>query len=207
MALFPLFVNIEGRSCLVFGGGNVALRKIRTLLAAGAHVRVRSVEYVPELLKMAEKGQIVFEEDRPVKALVQDAFLVVCATSDPDFNDAVACICREKRIPVNCASGKGVSSFIFPSLILKDNISIGISLQPPAPSLSKQIREDIEDTLPDWYGVLGKSLAAYRSLLKSLVPDEEARHKIMARLTRYGLDHEGDIPEEIFYSMIKEVCP
>ncbi len=203
MALFPLFVNLEGQPCLVFGGGKVALRKIRTLLAAGAHVRVRSVDYVPELLKMAENGKIVFEEDRPIDELIRDVFLVICATSDTDFNDTVARTCRKKKVPVNCASGKGESSFIFPSLILKDNISIGISLQPPAPSLSRQIREDIEEALPDWYGALGKSLAAYRSLLRPLVADEEARHTLMACLTRYGLEHEGDIPAEVFYSMIR----
>ena len=204
MALFPFFVNLEGRRCLVFGGGKVALRKIRTLLAVGARVEVCSLQYEPEIMALASKGAVCLKDGQTDPgALTQNVSLVVCATSDKAFNERISRLCRSREIPVNCATGEDNSTFIFPSLVVMEGISVGICLQPPAPSLSKKIREDIEAALPPWYSALGRQLAMYRSLLRPMVDDETKRSRIMARLTSYGLEHEGNIPLEIFYEIVE----
>ena len=89
-------------------------------------------------------------------------------------------------------------------LILKAGLSVGISVDPPAPSLSQKVRQDIEARLPDWYGSLGQRLAACRKRLKELEPDARVRSRIMGRLTEYGLAHEGRISDSVFDKIIDE---
>lgn len=221
MALFPMFVDLSEQYCLVLGGGRVALRKIRTLIAAGADVHVWSEEICEDIHRLAEEGSLKLEDrSRPAEHFLSGAFLVVCATSDHEFNRNMVILCRERHIYVNCAtsealedensfghiSGKKVTntSFVFPSLIMRDNISIGISTWPSVPSLSKHIREQLDHELPLWYDSFGRSLAEYRTRLRRLVSDPCARGRVMGRLTEYGIYHEGNMPEKIFIDFVNE---
>ncbi|MBS5521447.1 MAG: bifunctional precorrin-2 dehydrogenase/sirohydrochlorin ferrochelatase [Clostridiales bacterium] len=221
MALFPMFVDLSGRYCLVLGAGAVALRKIHTLLAAGARVHVWSKEVCEDIVCLAGEGKVILEDGNiSPKSLIPKAFLVICATSDPDFNERMLCLCRQCHIFVNCATenrdakenGSGGplmesgydTSFIFPSLIVRDTISVGISTFPPAPSLSRYIRQRLDACIPGWYGRLGRSLYKYRKRLRKFNLTQPGRARIMERLTEYGLSHEGNIPGEIFLKYLNE---
>ncbi|MBB5265938.1 siroheme synthase-like protein [Catenibacillus scindens] len=204
MALFPMFVNIRGRYCLVLGGGCVALRKIRTLLLAGGEVHVCSREYAPPLTEMAAEGKVFFEGADALEECLSKAFLVVCAASDQNFNERIARLCQSRRIPVNCATSEKLSTFIFPSVVMSGPVAVGICVDPPAPSLSAHIRREIESFLPEWYGPLGEELGKLRVLLRPMVASGECRRRIMERLTDYGLEHQGHIPMTVFYNFIEE---
>lgn len=210
MALFPMFMDIKGRYCLILGGGSVALRKAQTLLLAGGEVHIWSRDVCEGLFELSECAQVRLEDRASdPKALIQRAFLVVCATSDFEFNNEMLGFCRDKGIFVNCATNEGpageeggATEFIFPSLIVRDTVSVGISTMPVAPSLSKHLRLKLEEQLPQWYGVLGKSLANYRQRLRGMALKNCERARIMGELTEYGICHEGDIPEEMFETIV-----
>ena len=221
MALFPMFVDLSGRYCLVLGAGAVALRKIHTLLAAGARVHVWSKEACEDIVRLAGEGKVILEDGNiSPKDLIPKAFLVICATSDPAFNEHMLCLCRQCHIFVNCATENGAAkengstgplmesghdtSFIFPSLIVRDTVSVGISTFPPAPSLSRHIRQRLDACIPGWYGKLGRSLYKYRKRLQKFNLTQPGRARIMGRLTDYGLSHEGNIPGEIFLKFLNE---
>ena len=217
MALFPLFLDLNGRDCLVLGGGAVAARKAERLALFGGRVRVWAREYGDAIRTLADRRQVVLLEPQLLpQKLAAQAFLVVCATSDAALNADIRRYCLEHRIFVNSATTDdtggaggdaceyGDTAFIFPSLILKAGLSVGISVDPPAPSLSQKVRQDIEATLPDWYGSLGQRLAACRKRLKELEPDARVRSRIMGRLTEYGLEHEGRISDSVFDKIINE---
>lgn len=221
MALFPLFVDVENRMCLVFGGGKVALRKIRTLLGAGAEVHVWSKHICEDIRRLADTGELHIQSlDCSPESLLSQAFLVICATSDHGFNSRMVRLCHQLHIYVNCATEAKYggepyegyyteenmrdTSFIFPSLVVRDTVSVGISTHPPVPSLSKHLRSQLNRELPLWYGTLGRRLSDFRLRLRTLVPEVSGRTKVMDRLTEYGIRHEGNISEEVFMKFIDE---
>lgn len=219
MALFPMFVDLSGRFCLVLGAGGVACRKIYTLLAAKGAVHVWSKKVCDDILLLASEGRVVIEDAaKPPEPLIARAYLVVCATNDVEFNEKIVGLCQKLHVFVNCAAGENVqgcldtsedakerdTSFIFPSLLVRDTISVGISTFPPVPSLSRSLRQRLEKDIPVWLGIFGKNLYMYRCRLGGFKLDQPGRAAIMGRLTEYGLNHEGKIPEEIFMKFVHE---
>ena len=98
MAYFPMFVELEGRPCLIVGGGAVALRKARRLLPYGPCLTVVAQSFVPEL-EALEGAALCRRAFRPRD--VEGQALVVAATGDGALNREIAALCRARRIPVN----------------------------------------------------------------------------------------------------------
>ena len=196
MPAFPLFVTLEHRRCLVCGGGKVALRKINTLLKFGADIRVLSEEVCDPIRSLLENSEAAV---RAAMGTLEDelsaAFLVVCATDDEFFNHQTARMCREWGVWVNSATSAGDSSFIFPAVVVREDICVGISTGGEAPSLSKHMRVQAEAHIPVWYGRLGKRLETIRGMLKSRINSPAQRSRLMGIFTEYGLSHEGEIPD------------
>lgn len=222
MAGFPMFVSLSGRLCLVVGGGSVALRKINTLLQFDADVRVYARDADCRIRQLAENGRITLLAQEislpgqeisccpgetsggaPDDHFLDGAFLVICATDDAELNHDIARRCHERRIPVNSATGARDSTFIFPSVIVRDDITVGISTSGQAPALSRHIRQELEAALPEWYGILGQRLAVYRERLRGLCGAPKVRGEIMKALTEYGLSHGGEVPEPVFLELVE----
>ena len=203
MAGFPMFVNLEGRRCLVVGGGSVAYRKICTLLKFDADVWVYARQRDDRVAQLADEGKIRLADCCcGIDILVDGAFLVVCATDDANFNHEVAKRCRELSIPVNCATGNEDSTFIFPAVVVREDMTVGISTDGCAPALTSHIRKELDAALPLWYGSLTKRLAVLREMVRERFDDVQMRSRMMNELTQYGLTHEGEITDEVF----DEIC-
>ena len=177
MAHFPVFIDIEDRVCLVVGGGQVALRKVKTLLDYGARVRVTAIEICPEICRLVPEerrrlGPVADEE-------MAGALLVVAATADRDENRRIGDYCRRKRILVNVVDEPDECTFLFPSTVRRGDISIGINSGAKSPGVSAYIRGRIDRFLPDDYGRINDQMADLRALLKETVPVREERRKIL----------------------------
>ena len=117
MPAFPLFIDLTGRKVLVFGGGQVALRKIQTLLLFQASVEVSAPKLCEELEAMIDggtvkKAEITINFDGEEVPSVMDVFMVICATDNEIFNHRMAKKCRDMQIPVNSATSATDSDFI-----------------------------------------------------------------------------------------------
>ena len=99
--LYPIFMNLEDKPCLVVGGGQVALRKVEGLLEVGASIMVLSPQALPELQAMAQEGRIRLLERPFHEELVVGHWLVFCATDDEEVNRAVYEACEKSNIPAN----------------------------------------------------------------------------------------------------------
>lgn len=169
----------------------------------------------PVILPPADANSLLTQENAGVLggtsgaahdvSFLDGAFLVICATDDAELNHEIARLCRERHIPVNSATGTGDSTFIFPSVIVRDDITVGISTSGQAPALSRHIRQELETALPEWYGVLGQRLAAYRVRLGGLCGVPAVRGEIMKALMAYGLSHGGEVPEAVFLELLERV--
>ncbi|MBU1904988.1 MAG: hypothetical protein KJ573_15530, partial [Proteobacteria bacterium] len=86
MSYYPIFLQIEGMRVLVVGGGNVAQRKVETLLESGASIFIVSKELTPELKRLVDNGDVRFLGEEMKDEFFDDAFIVIAATDDKDLN-------------------------------------------------------------------------------------------------------------------------
>ena len=166
-AYYPMCLNLKGRTCIVVGGGRVALRKVRKLLEYGADVRVISPELCPELAGLLAEGKIQVNSRPYQPGDLRQAWLAFAATGDPDTNQRVAAEARTWRIWVNVASDAENSDFILPSSGRRGNITIAVSTDGVSPALARKIRTRLENTIGNEYAILLELVGEVRAEIKN----------------------------------------
>lgn len=208
MAYFPLFIELEAKPCLIVGGGPVALRKAEKLLSYGAFLTAVAPDFATGWEALPDALSDVQPNALPVRVtLLRRAFcpadvdgqtLVIAATNDAAVNAAVAAQCRAAHIPVNAVDDPENCTFLFPALVRRGALSVGISTGGASPTAAASVRRRIEDALPEggaWEQILD-FLAAQRPRVKACVPDEKARAKIFADLFEACMARGGPPEEE-----------
>jgi len=147
MAVFPLFIDLKGKKCIVVGGGKVAARKTAVLSSFDAGILVVSPEFEPEILRLHEKGAITVCRREYQQGDLEGAFLVVAATNDQQVNKEIAKDAGDVGAFVNVADAPELCSFIFPAVVKKDRLVIGVSTSGSCPALSRDIRKRLEKML------------------------------------------------------------
>ncbi|MCD8018828.1 MAG: bifunctional precorrin-2 dehydrogenase/sirohydrochlorin ferrochelatase [Clostridiales bacterium] len=202
MAHFPLFIDITHKKCLVVGGGRVALRKVETLLRYEAKVEVIAESICPEIREMLPADQIryggVTETD------FEDAVLVVAATASREVNHRVYEACARDRIPVNVVDAPEECTFLFPAVVKRGDISIGINTGGKSPLVSSHIRKQIEEAVPDDYGEIAKQLGQLREYGKEHFPDETVRRAILKAAASEAFAKGGVLTREEIDKILKE---
>ncbi|VAX28076.1 Siroheme synthase / Precorrin-2 oxidase [hydrothermal vent metagenome] len=180
MRYYPVFLNLEGKRCIVIGGGTIAERKVLALLDAGAAVTVISPELTERLAGLKRAGQIEHTPRGYQDGDLKGAFIVIAATSDMDVNRKVAG--DAGNIPVNVVDVPALCTFIVPSVIKRGKLTIAVSTSGASPALSGSIREELEDLYMEEVGGLLQHLAEIRkTLTESDIPPEK-RTVILKRL-------------------------
>jgi uroporphyrin-III C-methyltransferase/precorrin-2 dehydrogenase/sirohydrochlorin ferrochelatase len=177
MEYLPLFFPLTKAPVLVVGGGRVALRKVRLLLKAGADVTLVSPDIDHELdaLLTAAEGRWVREEYRAEH--LQGQRLVIAATPVAAVNQAVADDANRLPIPVNVVDNPALCSFIFPSIVDRSPLVIGISSGATSPVLARLVRSKIEALIPASYGRLAAFAGRFRESLKKVAGGEGQRRR------------------------------
>ena len=208
MRYFPLFADLHGRRVLVVGGGEVAERKVRLLLEAGAEVSIVSPELTPWLADKTSgayagalsrarvgeggrspgegpiSGSVTRIAGRFDPAHLDGAILAIAATNDPAVNARVAQAGRERNVLVNVVDVAELSSFIVPAIVDRSPLVIAISTGGVAPVLARLVRERIETTIDESFGALAGLLQRWRSRIKSALPDVGARRRFYEKVVR-----------------------
>ena len=178
---------MTGKVCVVIGGGRVAERKVRALLACGADVRVVSPDACKgiHMLHRARKIQLTERVYKP--ADLKGATLVFAATDDLLTNKRVSQEARKKHIPVNVADSPELCDFIVPAVIQQDPIVIAISTSGTLPMLARKLREEIGSQLSKDYTRYAKKIGALRKLLMQRVGDRRQREKILKEISAHSV--------------------
>jgi uroporphyrin-III C-methyltransferase / precorrin-2 dehydrogenase / sirohydrochlorin ferrochelatase len=166
MDSLPIFLKIQGRRCVVIGGGEVSTRKVAVLLKAGGEITVISPELDHELAELHEAGKISFHQGTFDPEQLDGACLVVAATDDGTTNRAVSEAAHQRNIPVNVVDSPQLCSFTMPSIVDRSPIVIAISSSGVAPVLARLIRARIETMVPATYGRLAALAAEFRTQVK-----------------------------------------
>lgn len=144
MNLYPAFLNLSGKACLVVGGGPVAERKVCKLLVAGACITVVSPRVTAKLRHLAEKQTIQYIERTFERSDVDDKFLIIAATDDPTVNRHVSTLCSAYGKLVNCVDQPELGSFVVPAVVHSCDATIAISTSGVNPSRSKRLKLALE---------------------------------------------------------------
>ena len=182
--LFPAFLDLSDRPVLVVGGGAVARRKIAALLPTGAQVRVGAPALDAEVADWVASGRIAHLDGRFDPAWLDDVWLVIAATDEPDTNRAVAEAAQARRLWANVVDDAPLCSFQVPARIERGPLQIAISSGGGAPMLARHLRERLETELDASIGTLGHLLVEYRRRIRAAIPDTGTRRRFFDAVMR-----------------------
>jgi siroheme synthase-like protein len=161
MPLFPMFLRLEGRACLVVGAGAVAEEKIRGLLDAGARVRVIAPSATLEISRMAREKKLVWLRQNFRVRDVSRVFLIVAATSSPHVHDVVWRAARRANVLCNVVDEPERCDFFYGAVVRRGALQIAISTGGRSPALAQQIRQRLEKQFgaryAEWVEKLGRA--------------------------------------------------
>lgn len=179
---YPILMKLEGRLCLVVGGGKVAGRKAAALLESGASVRLVAPEISGEVKDLTDSGKIEFFRE-PFRAEHMDgACLVIASTDDEEVNQEVYREAVSCAIPVNVVDRPDLCTFIVPSVTRRGDLVIAVSTSGKSPAVSKMIRKKLEDEFGDEWAVFLEIMGEARTKALSSVENQDRREKIFNRL-------------------------
>lgn len=180
--LYPIFINLSDRSCLIIGGGKVAQRKIETLLEYKARVLLVSPVVTDVIDKWAQQELIVWERRAFEPADLKGIFLVFIATGDSHINKKIADLCRERGIMVNAVDDPENCDFYVPAILRRDSLCIAVSTEGKSPLLAAKLRNELDRTIPSAYGDWVELLGQLRDEIKRSDLDIEQRRQLFADL-------------------------
>jgi precorrin-2 dehydrogenase / sirohydrochlorin ferrochelatase len=184
MDLFPIFLKITARPCIVIGAGNLAESKIESLQAAHAKVRVIAPDARPRIVELAAAGEIEWLQREYVEGDLTGNFLVIAATNDPAVNRAVFKEAVEKDILCNAVDDPPFCDFYFPSVVRRGDLQIAISTAGASPALAQRLRKEINAQLPLDAGDWLEDLANLRREVLQVEPLNDERRWILHQLAQ-----------------------
>ena len=174
--MFPVWLSLKGRRCLVVGGGPVGLRKVLGLLDAEAQVVVVSPDVVPELTAMADAGRLVLEKRAYRGGEAAEGYaLVFAATSSREVNRRVSDDAEAANVFANVADDPELCTFYLPGRVRRGPLEVAVASGGEAPFLLRRLRQALEQKLgpewAEWARCAGRFRAAVREA--ALTPTEQ----------------------------------
>jgi precorrin-2 dehydrogenase / sirohydrochlorin ferrochelatase len=178
MPLFPAFLKLEGRRCLVVGAGAVSQEKIESLLRAGAKVRVVAPQATDRVRAWARARKIRWEPRRFRPADLAGAFLVVAATSSSGLHARIFRLARRRGVLCNAVDDPAHCDFYYGAVVRRGELQIAISTGGQSPALAQRLRKKLEKEIDAEYERFVTTLGAARKRLfaKNISP---ARRKAL----------------------------
>ncbi|MFC6669343.1 siroheme synthase CysG [Marinobacterium aestuariivivens] len=192
MEYLPLFFRLRDQSALLVGGGQVALRKARLLVRAGTRLTVVAQQIGTELAELVENegGQLIVGEYH--SALLEGRVLVVAATDDEALHERIHYDAVARNIPVNVVDCPRLCTFVFPAIVDRSPIVIGISSGGDSPVLARMLRARLETLIPNGYSQLGKLAGRFRDRVKTRFSGVNQRRKFWESVLQ------GQVAEQVF---------
>lgn len=179
MSLFPMFLKLEGRPCLVIGAGVIAQEKLPSLLEAGARVKVVAPEATGPIAELARSGKISWETRSFAASDLDGVFLVIAATSLPSVNAEVFRAAHERNVLCNAVDDPGNCDFYYGSVVRRGDLQIAISTAGHSPALAQRLRKQLEVQFGPEYSDWLRELAATREDLFSQDMDSQRRKSLL----------------------------
>jgi len=178
MPYYPIFIDLNNQNVIVVGGGEVAERKIRNFLIYGCKIYISSPHLTPHLKQLVAKKKIHHIPFESLDTYLDDTFMVIAATDDPEVNSQIASQAKKHGLLINTVDQPKDCNFIMPSIVKRGDLQIAISTAGKSPALAKKIRKEMDSTFGPEYDSLIELLGLIR--IKLLSQDQSSsKNKII----------------------------
>jgi precorrin-2 dehydrogenase/sirohydrochlorin ferrochelatase len=184
LSLFPIFLKLAARPCVVVGAGTIAESKIESLLAAEASVTVIAPEALPRVQEWAAGGEIVWKQREYRAGDLVGAFLVVAATATAAVNRTVYADASAAGVLCNAVDDPPFCDYYFPSVVRRGELQIAISTAGESPALAQRLRKEINAQLPPDTGEWLMELGRLRREVTAAEPVGEERKLLLHELAQ-----------------------
>jgi uroporphyrin-III C-methyltransferase/precorrin-2 dehydrogenase/sirohydrochlorin ferrochelatase len=181
--LFPLFLKLAERRCLVVGGGIIAEGKIQSLVRCGAFVHVVAPEATPGIRRAAGSGEIVWDARPFLPSDLEGVFLVVGATNSPELHEGIFRLCQEAGILCNMVDEPDRCDFYYPAVVRRGPLQVAISTAGHSPLLAQRLRHELEEQIAPEYGPWVEQIGRKRQELLRADISPENRRSILKELS------------------------
>lgn len=182
MSLFPLFLKLKDRHCLVVGAGAIAESKIESLIAAEAKILVVAPEAGEKASVWARSDSIRWEPRRFQPSDLDEMFLAVAATSSREVNRQIFDEARSRNILCNAVDDPEYCDFYYPAVVRRGDLQIAISTAGHSPALAQRLRRQFEHDFGPEYGDWLQQLGSVRKGLFARDMDPAERRRILHQL-------------------------
>ena len=181
--LFPMFLKLAGRPCLVVGGGPVAEGKMQGLLRCGAEVRVVAPEAAGGVREAASSGRIIWERRGFLPSDLAGVFLVVAATNSAELQEEIFRRSQQAGILCNAVDDPEHCDFFYPAVVRRGALQLAISTSGHSPFLAQRLRSELEEQLGPEYGPWIEEIGRQRRELFRTDISPERRRAILRELS------------------------
>ena len=175
-SLFPMFLKLANRQCLVVGAGKVGEPKIGGLLDTGARIRVVALEASPTVREWAREGKIDLELRSFRPDDLDGTFVAVVATSSRALNERIYAEAQMRHILCNVVDVPDLCDFFYPAVVRRGDLQIAVSTAGQSPSLAQKIRQQLEKQFSPGYSEWVAELGTTRKLI--LASDLDKQRKL-----------------------------
>lgn len=180
--LYPIFLNLENKPCLIVGGGKVAERKAESLLEYRARIVLVSPKAEESIQNWADQGLLSWIPREFEKQDLEDIFMVFIATDTAEINQQIAALCRERSIMVNAVDDPPNCDFYVPSVLRRNSLALAISTEGKSPLYAARLKRELANIISEEHGQYVEILGDLREKVKDSGLDIDQRKKIFSRL-------------------------
>jgi len=178
-SILPIALKVNGKKCVVVGGGEVAAQKVGQLLECNASVIVVSPNLCPELGKLAMEGHIRWLPKRYEPFVLDGAFLTFACTDDQKVNRQIFAHCDERGILCNVVDVPELCHFYMPSILRRGDLVIAVSTSGNSPAFARRVRLFLESLIGDEFGSLVELLGELKDEMRSRLKTIEQRRRFI----------------------------
>ena len=175
MQYYPAYLELRGHRCVVIGGGEIAERKVATLLAAGARVTVVSPHLSAGLSALADTHEVVHHARPYRRGDLAGAWLAYAATDDDAVHAEIAAEAAEARVFLNVVDRPQLCGFIVPAIVRRGPVAIAVSTGGASPALAKRLARELDDRVGAEWGLAAEVLGKLRRRLAGTALVERTR--------------------------------
>ncbi len=204
---YPIFIDIEGRSAVIIGGGSVCARKAEAMMNYGANVTIVSPHFTDEIEKWSSDGRLRIRRKAYQESDLDGANIVIASTDDQTINEQIAADCRRRRIPVNVVDVTPLCEFIVPAIVDKGSVQIAVSTGGKSPALARTLKEDLHRLVGPEYAEVNDVLGSLRDAAKRTLPTDTDRKRFFDGILARGvLDMLRSGRRREAYQIIADAC-
>ena len=181
-SLFPMFMKLTGRQCLVVGAGKVGEPKIGGLIDTGAQIRVVAIEATQVVREWARAGKVELELRAFTANDLDGAFLAIVATASRNLNDLVYREAQRRGVLCNVVDVPEYCDFFYPAVVRRGDLQIAISTSGQSPSLAQKLRQQLERQFGPGYESWVSELGETRRLILASELDRERKQDLLHSL-------------------------